>query len=78
MSETRFTWGDSVRVAEVEGALMTWRPGSVGSICGLRTIENEEQARSTALAVGTTVYTVEFEDGESAQVPEYALEPLDD
>lgn len=61
----------------MDGINLEWRPGSAGSICGLRTIESEEQAVSSSFVVGTVVYTVEFGDGESAQVPEYALEAFD-
>lgn len=77
MSENRFTWGDTVRVAESDGVRIDWRPGSMGSICGFRTIENEEQALSSSFIVGTIVYMVEFGDGESQQIPEEALETVD-
>lgn len=77
MTKGRFTWGDSVRVAERSGARLDWRPGSVGSVCGFREIETEQQAVSLSSSVGTIIYTVEFEDGASAQIPEQALEPID-
>ena len=74
MSRNRFTWGDSVRVVERAGIRLDWRPGSVGSVCGFREIETDQQAASSSFSLGTIVYTVEFEDGKSAQVPEEALE----
>lgn len=77
MSENRFTWGDSVRVVEREGLRIDWRPGSLGSVCGLRKIVTDQQAASSSFPIGTIVYTVEFEDGKSAQVPEEALEPIE-
>lgn len=77
MSKNRFTWGDSVRVVKADGICIDWRPGSLGSICGLRTIENEKGALSSSFTVGTIVYTVEFADGESQQIPEEALESVD-
>ena len=60
---TRFTWGDSVRVKEADGVLIDWRPGSAGSVCGWTERLQER------------FYTVEFGDGTSALVPEWALEP---
>lgn len=72
----QFTWGDSVRVTEAEGTPIEWRPGSAGSICGVRVIETEREALSSSFAIGTVVYTVEFEDGTSASIPELALQLL--
>jgi hypothetical protein len=77
MSETRFTWGDSVRVIETDGVPLDWRPASAGSICGFRKIGTEQESASSSFAIGTVVYTVEFEDGKSAQVPEDGLEPIE-
>jgi hypothetical protein len=77
MSENRFSWGDSVRVVEREGLRIDWRLGSVGSVCGFRKILTDQQAASSSFSIGTIVYTVEFEDGKSAQVPEEALEPIE-
>jgi hypothetical protein len=76
MSERRFTWGDTVRVAEKQGLHLAWRPGSLGAICGLRKIETERQASSSSLELGTILYTVEFEDGESVEIPGDLLEPV--
>jgi len=77
MSDNRFTWGESVRVAEAGGIPISWRPGSVGSICGFRRIENEGEAVSSSFVIGTILYTVEFADGQSVEVPQQALEPID-
>jgi hypothetical protein len=78
LNRIRFTWGDSVRVVERHGARIDWRPGAVGSICGMHKVEGREQEEAHGFASGTVVYTVEFEDGESAQIPEDALVPLDE
>jgi hypothetical protein len=64
-------------VIDADGVRLDWRPGSVGSICGFRTIETEQQSASSSFAIGTIVYTVEFEDGKSAQIPEEILEPIE-
>ena len=77
MSENRFTWGDSVRVAETEGVRIDWRPGAIGSVCGVRRVETEQQAKLSSFPIGTVIYTVEFNDGESTQVPEEALERVE-
>jgi hypothetical protein len=77
VNESQFTWGDSVRVVERDGAHLNWRPGSVGSVCGFRTIQTAQQASSSSFAIGTILYTVEFEDGQSAEIPEEVLERID-
>jgi hypothetical protein len=43
-------------------------------VCGFRSIETSDQANAAKFPIGTIVYTVEFDDGESAQIPEDALD----
>ncbi len=67
-----FTWGDSVRVlAEAPSA---YRPGSLGSVCGITVLKDEDRARALGEAVGVTLYLVEFVDGTAVEIPETWLE----
>ena len=59
----KFTWGDSVRVADE--APSQYRCGDFGSICGIR------ESGSHVL------YTVEFGDGASIEIPEVDLKADD-
>jgi hypothetical protein len=61
----KFTWGDSVRIAEAAPANV--RPGSAAAVVGVSEHHPSE-----------VVYTVEFEDGSDAEVHEDHLIPLND
>ena len=61
------TWGDTVRVKLY--AKPELRPGVLAAVCGLRSIETDEQARQFDCPIGTTLYLVEFGDGVSFEVP---------
>jgi hypothetical protein len=61
----KFTWGDSVRIAEAAPASV--RPGSAAEVVGV-----------TEHHPSGIVYTVEFEDGSDAEVHEDHLIPLND
>jgi hypothetical protein len=43
----------------------------------MTSIETEKQSRVFGHPVGTTMYTVEFEDGPDANVPEELLKPIE-
>jgi hypothetical protein len=58
MTEPNLTWGDFVRVASA--APENLRPGEVGDVVGFR--GHPDQA-------GEILYTVEYGDGSSAEVP---------
>jgi hypothetical protein len=64
----KFTWGDSVRIAEDAPANV--RPGSPAEVVGI-TEQHERQGFASGV-----VYTVEFEDGSDAEVHEDHLIPL--
>lgn len=70
----KFNWGDSVRV--LKGAPSIYRQFEVGSICGIRLIETEENSRQLQQPIGTVLYLVEGGDGESLEVPEQYLEAI--
>ena len=62
------TWGDTVRVSDA--APRRFRPGELGAVCGLRTIETAAVAEAFGQPVGTVLYLVEFAAGEAIEVPE--------
>lgn len=64
---TKPTWGDTVRVKDEAPQQM--RPGSLGSVCGMRVLEDPKAAEHTGWGVGTTLYLVEFSDGEALEIP---------
>jgi hypothetical protein len=64
--------GDFVRV--ITSAPAKYRPGMVGDVCGVWTIDSAENSEARGEPLGTTIYTVEFGDGTSADVPECYLE----
>jgi|AMWB02.1.fsa_nt_gi hypothetical protein len=74
MSHQTFTWGDFVRVKS--SAPEKYRPGQLGDVCGIWTIDSVENAEARGEPLGTTIYTVEFGDGVSAEVPGCYLEKV--
>ena len=78
MEKNRFTWGDSVRVSPRAPA--EWRPGTCGSVVGFMGQRGAEAGQPDAgqpEAERGVMYTVEYGDGSSAEVPEAYLEPVD-
>jgi len=63
----KFTWGDSVLIAE--DAPANARPGSPAGIVGISEKHNRHGSYLQDFPDGV-VYTVEFEDGEDAEVHE--------
>ena len=69
---SRYTWGDTVRVKV--GASPEMRPGHLAAVCGIRDLENPDQAKQFSRPIGTTLYLVEFGDGSSIEIPEDSVE----
>jgi hypothetical protein len=69
-----FTWGDSVLV--VREAPERFRPQSKGSVCGMTKIDTKFLEEHYSVPMGTFVYTVEFSDGHSIEIPEKYLQKL--
>ncbi len=63
----RFTWGDSVRV--IADAPECYRPGAIGSICGMRTADSDNVAEQFQCPIGSVIYIIEYTDGSSTEVP---------
>jgi hypothetical protein len=70
-----FVWGDSVRV-RLEASPES-RPGAVAAVVGVLDIERLDQSRKYQAAMGTKVYTIEFGDGVSIQVPAAWVDPAE-
>lgn len=70
----KYDYGDEVLVnaPDPKGSVLA-RPGTV---VGISSIENAEQARALEYPIGTLLYTVEFSDGSDGLIPEDHLAPL--
>ena len=66
---TLFTYNDTVRIK----AAAPTRPGALASVVGIN-LEQERGGEYLAKFPHGVVYTVEFEDGSDADVPEGLLE----
>lgn len=67
-----FTWNELVIVKSQ--ALSCYFPGKVAVICGMEKIKSEELSSLYAIKFGEWLYTIEFEDGSSIEIPEKYLE----
>lgn len=70
----KFTWGDVVRVSEE--AFHVMRPGEEGSVVGMAEAGTQDRAEKHGADLGEMMYTVEFGDGSSVEVPERWLEKV--
>jgi hypothetical protein len=52
------------------------RPGSLGEVVSIRAITTSDQVQQFGASIGTKVYTIEFGDGVSIEVPERWLEKI--
>lgn len=68
----RATWGDTIRIRHHAPTEML--PGQLASVCGMREIENDDQAKQFSRPVGTRVLLVEFADGRAVELPEDLVE----
>ena len=74
-NDMKYDYGDSVTVNN--NAPEHYRPKAKGSLCGVRRVETDEQAKAANTSVGATLWLVEFADGSSVEVLEEYLIPLD-
>ena len=72
MSETLFTWGDTVRVRSHAPEEML--AGEHGEVVAVTEISTSEQAELYGLPLGSTVYQVEFGSGATLEIKEAWLE----
>ena len=68
----KFTWGDLVRVRAA--ASIGNRLGALAGVVGMRDVETEEQSAQFDSPLASTIYLIEFGDGESVELPEHMLE----
>lgn len=66
-----FDWGDTVIIKQI--APKHYKPGARGSICGMRTIDSLETAKQFNQMIGSVLFLVEFNDGETLEVPNFFL-----
>ena len=64
----RPTWGDTIRIND--DAPDDMRPGWLAAVCGMRELENDDQAKQFERAIGSRVLLVEFGDGHAIELPE--------
>jgi hypothetical protein len=71
--EHKFTWGDAVIISG--SAPAHFHPGEFASVCGFYKITSEESSKKFQCNVKDWIYTVEFGNGSSIELPECYLEP---
>lgn len=74
MKSTYFECGEIVIIKQT--APQYYKPGSIGSICGIRTIDSKEVASQFGQAIGSELYLVEFNNGDSLEIPKVFLSSL--
>ena len=68
----KFDYGDAVKVSEA--APETFFPAQVGDVCGIDQIYTLEDADENQCNIGSWIYTIEFPNGSSMQIPECYLQ----
>jgi hypothetical protein len=70
--DNKFTWGDAVLVKK--NAPQSFHPGEFASICSVIKLDPEDILNDPSLMKAKWLYTIEFEDGSSVEVPECYLD----
>lgn len=68
----QFTWNDLVVVKN--NAPLVYRPGQIAVVCGMEQVKSANLALELKIKTGNWVYTIEFGDGSSIDIPEIYLE----
>ena len=68
-----YTWNDFVKIKTT--APSRYFPGQLAVICGMEKVHTKRLSEEFNLNIGEWLYTVEFGDGSSIEVPECYLEP---
>jgi hypothetical protein len=74
--KNKFAWGDSVKIKHQVPNY--FHPGEIVSVCAMVEISSEDLKVDPSLIEPTWLYTVEFGNGDSIEVPECYLEPYFD
>ncbi len=72
----KFTWGDTVVIKK--SAPSHLYPGEIVSVCSVVKIAPEDVKKQPSLIEPTWLYTVEFGDGRSIELPECYLDPYEE
>ena len=67
-----FTWNDLVTIKH--DAPSSYLPGEIAVICGMEQVNSEKLSHEFSINMGDWLYTVEFGDGSSIEVPEIYLD----
>jgi hypothetical protein len=67
-----FTWNDIVIIKSY--APPNYFPGNIAVICGMEKVKSEELSSLYNIEFGNWLYTIEFGDGSSIEIPEKYLE----
>ena len=70
--DNKFTWGDAVLLKK--NAPQAFHPSEFASICSVIKLNPEDLLKDPSLMEAKWLYTIEFEDGSSIEVPECYLE----
>ncbi len=68
----KFNWGDTLIIKK--NALPHLHPGEIVSVCSLVKIAAEDVKKDPSLIEPSWLYTVEFGDGSSIELPECLLD----
>jgi hypothetical protein len=72
-SETNlFTWNDLVVIKP--NAPFSYFPGKIAVVCGMEQVKSKKLSNEYDIDIGDWLYTVEFGDGSSIEVPEFFLD----
>jgi hypothetical protein len=75
IKEPAFSWGDTVTIKKSAPAHL--HPGELASVCSVIKIDPEDVRKDPSLIEPTWLYTVEFGDGSSIDLPEFYLKPYE-
>ena len=66
-----FTWNDLVVI--VASAPKPYSPGQIAVICGVEKVGSSKLSLEFNVEIGIWIYTIEFGDGSSMEIPEIYL-----
>ena len=67
-----YTWNDLVTIKS--NAPSSYFPGESAVVCGFEQVKSQELSSEFEMKIGDWLYTVEFGDGSSIEVPEVYLQ----
>lgn len=73
--KSKFDYGEAIRISI--DAPEKYHPSEIGFVCGMIDIDSEECARAYNCIGSDWLYTIEFLDGNSLEIPEKYIEKDD-